>query len=57
MTAPVRIGDPVRQHVRRLEAERLRPAPELSPQEQLDADLLQVVAILAGALMGPGWRP
>lgn len=41
-------GDP--ETVRKLEAERLRPAPELTRAQQIEADLRQVMAILAREL-------
>jgi acyl dehydratase len=50
VTAPVPVGDPVRAHVRVLEAERLRRAPELTPQQQIEADLNELIAVLAAAL-------
>lgn len=53
MTSPVPLDDAVRAQARRLEAERLRPAPALTPQQQVDHDLRQVIAILATALLGP----
>ena len=50
MSQPIPVADPVRAHVRVLEAERLRRAPELTPQQQVEADLREVIAVLAAAL-------
>lgn len=50
MNQPIPVADPVKAHVRVLEAERLRKAPELSPQQRIEADLNELIAVLAAAL-------